>query len=56
VPAVPRPRRTRYPERAWHLAPVNGNLDDTSVAEAVTATGYDAAGHAVQRITLGGVR
>jgi hypothetical protein len=41
--------------RLWAVGlPAGGNLDDASVAEAVTATGYDAAGHVVQRVTLGG--
>jgi len=41
--------------RLWAVGlPADGNLNDASVAEAVTATGYDAAGHVVQRVTLGG--
>ena len=41
--------------RLWAVGlPADGNLNDASVAEAVTATGYDAAGQVVQRVTLGG--
>jgi hypothetical protein len=42
--------------RLWAVSlPTGINLDTPSVAAAVTATGYDAAGHVVQRVTLGGI-
>ena len=41
--------------RLWAVGqPADGNHDDASVGEAVTATRDDTAGHAVQRVPLGG--